>query len=1053
MKSKARFIPLVAIAAIAMSLVFILPVFSATGAVEFIEYDDSSATLSWAAQGGQIGVEVTDSDLNVAIKRVLLPSDYTANAATVTIVAGAATATLSATTTASATASTTLATLALGDSVVIGSETLRSISSIAMTTGVITFNKAIPTGYDAGTAINKLSPTLADADSVAVNATTCPTCAAAEEVAGTTFSSTGQNVFTLASVPMIDQGGGTNADPAMSYATRFTTTNADTGKNNNDIVLLTSAGGTVSGTTVQAAQESGLLNLAITATSTFYAVYWGSEANDTGTAVKVVSQADPTGITVTLNETGATTGIFRLNVLATTTSDATASPPQLKVAANDVVTLKYTDASPAATISSTVTIETTDPVFSNLLPAEATAGTLTRPEVSGEITDVDSGITKTSIQVLFAIDDDGDGVIDAETATGDHHQAVTVDSTDRTAITGGYSIIQRLPAGMAPETNATIYWWLKATDVALNVGISDRQPTISGAANACDDVAFVAAWDASLIGDNVATSTPVSGCQPYSVKVDFTKPDMTGAVTGPWWDTSKTSTDKTETTVSKAKSTFVRADFAENLDGTTIDATDFEVDDVTPIAATWYSGNKDAVFLEVAAMASNLRPKVELVGEIKDVAGNPQDSDSVALSTDGISPTLTVTLTGTATGGTRQVTTGKITIDIVSNEDVGQPTIAISPVENSSSTTASLGDAISVTPELTAARTYQATYTGTTAGLYNVYVTALDTTASNSGDAGVNNADGAVSFLSTSKSLLYEIDTAAAAPVFSPATTDDVNTYITVDFAAGGDDEGDEYTEADGTANANYDTNDTMTITSATLKSGSADAVDITLSSTDNKTFFYKASDLSIDSHVVTVTATDVAGNKLAATSGTVKVTERKPFAMALNPGWNMVSIPGDAADSDINTVVPATHPADTVLTYDPSVAGGWLTAIRGDDGLFAGTLTSITSGRAYWVHTTTYEAISVTIPKLASGVAVLPPTIPIVIGWNFVPVLDVEGSAVKTGDNAIAQATYLSGLTVSRVYNFGTIANAWVEISTTDNMETGKGYWVYASKVGTLVP
>ncbi|MQG67986.1 MAG: hypothetical protein FI707_04270, partial [SAR202 cluster bacterium] len=164
MKSKVRFFPVVAIAAIAMSLVFIFPVFSATGSVKFIEYDDSSATLSWAAQGGQIGVQVTDSDLNVAIKRVLLPSDYTANAATVTIEAGAATATLSATTTASATASTTLATLALGDSVVIGTETLRSISSIAMTTGVITFNKAIPNAYEAGTAINKLSPTLADAD-------------------------------------------------------------------------------------------------------------------------------------------------------------------------------------------------------------------------------------------------------------------------------------------------------------------------------------------------------------------------------------------------------------------------------------------------------------------------------------------------------------------------------------------------------------------------------------------------------------------------------------------------------------------------------------------------------------------------------------------------------------------------------------------------------------------------------------------------------------------------------------------------------------------------
>ena len=34
--------------------------------------------------------------------------------------------------------------------------------------------------------------------------------------------------------------------------------------------------------------------------------------------------------------------------------------------------------------------------------------------------------------------------------------------------------------------------------------------------------------------------------------------------------------------------------------------------------------------------------------------------------------------------------------------------------------------------------------------------------------------------------------------------------------------------------------------------------------------------------------------------------------------------------DSDINAVISADHPAMTVLTYDPSVPGGWLTALRG---------------------------------------------------------------------------------------------------------------------------
>ena len=53
---------------------------------------------------------------------------------------------------------------------------------------------------------------------------------------------------------------------------------------------------------------------------------------------------------------------------------------------------------------------------------------------------------------------------------------------------------------------------------------------------------------------------------------------------------------------------------------------------------------------------------------------------------------------------------------------------------------------------------------------------------------------------------------------------------------------------------------------------------------------------------------------------------------MALIPGRNLVSIQGEPTNSDINTVIPACHPASTVLTCDRSVPGGWLTAVRGDD-------------------------------------------------------------------------------------------------------------------------
>ena len=193
----------------------------------------------------------------------------------------------------------------------------------------------------------------------------------------------------------------------------------------------------------------------------------------------------------------------------------------------------------------------------------------------------------------------------------------------------------------------------------------------------------------------------------------------------------------------------------------------------------------------------------------------------------------------------------------------------------------------------------------------------------------------------------------------------------------------------------------------------------------------------------------DLAGKEKEFT-GTVKVTARSDFKLPLNPGWNLVSIPGEPSDSAIDSVIPAAHPVSTVLTYDPASPGGWLTAVRGGDGKFAGTLTTISAGRAYWVLTNSFEAVKVAIPRLASGAALLPPTVPIVVGWNFVPVLDVTGD-MKAGATA-STTVYSAGVSVSRVWTFDTVNNKWVDVTST-TMAVGSGYWVYATKAGTLIP
>ena len=112
---------------------------------------------------------------------------------------------------------------------------------------------------------------------------------------------------------------------------------------------------------------------------------------------------------------------------------------------------------------------------------------------------------------------------------------------------------------------------------------------VTGTADACTAKTFNtehadAAAD-SINSITVTTSANVYGCQGYKITVDRTIPNLTAAVVGPWWDTTKTTTDKTESTVTKTKSTSLKLQFDGALDTTTVDATDFTVAGGTVTAA------------------------------------------------------------------------------------------------------------------------------------------------------------------------------------------------------------------------------------------------------------------------------------------------------------------------------------------------------------------------------------------------------------------------------------------------------------------------------------
>ena len=918
MKSKRRFIPLVFLGAIILSLLVIVPAFSASGTVRFYDVDDTDEDQEWTRQGGMVAIEVDDSDLDVV-------AEFT------------------------------------GD----------------------------------------------DAEMHMLDA---------------------QKTFFLRSVPVSDR-------------------NDDGFVNQRDISVVDMSGNPVA---VDRAGVDGRVDLVDTYTGEVRVSYEGAVVNNTGmgddATVTVKSQADPTGIKISLMETGADTGVFRGMVATNGANDgdessADTSPPTLKVGKNDVIRVTYSDADPDRNTSQTLKVETTAPIISNPSPAHNTADRAD-PDIEFDVTDADSGIADADdIYVVFGVDNDpADGEIDAmhrymvnDAPKGD------VDEEDDV-----FSAKQGLPSEVDIDNDATVYWWAIAVDSAGNTAVSDRQSTIEVDDEDVNDPCRAGDFNMGdgLVGQDVGVSAEIAGCQPYAVRIDNTEPEIEAVTTGPTWDA-----DDDEVDMGAGDATSVLVEFSENLDAETVTDSDFDVDGAS---VTDVEVQDNYVFLSLSSeLAPDEEPEVELVGSVRDEAGNRQTSGKVE-ATDGIAPTLTVMVEG----GNRSVTNAAIKVTISSNEDVGTPKVMFQRVtdvdaddnedtdENEAMYALDSGD--SVDGVLTSARNYQARFEADEPGLYNVYVTARDATESNEGSAGVN--EGPIDLGDDTKAILFEFDDAVGAPTISPEETDNSDPFIAIDFS----DEGKEYVD-NNVDEADVDSHGDVMITAATLKSPGMDAMDIMdmLVTTDNQVFLFKASDLAKGDHVVTVSAEDTAGNELEDEELTVTVVEREPFSLKLKPGWNLVSLPGMPTNTSINAVIPADHPASTILTYD--AADGWMTAIRSEDGTWLGTLMTIDASRAYWIQTDSFESISVDIPRISAGTSVLP-TISLSTGWNFVPVTDVSGE-MSHGDEVSAKA-YFGGTDVNRVYTFNTQMGMWENVDLEDGMVmVGYGYWAHSTDDGVIAP
>jgi len=509
---------------------------------------------------------------------------------------------------------------------------------------------------------------------------------------------------------------------------------------------------------------------------------------------------------------------------------------------------------------------------------------------------------------------------------------------------------------------------------------------------------------------------------------------------------------------------------------------------------------KNSVFIQLEdELGPAETPDINIVPDgIKDKAGNKIDDGDLE-AVDKIAPKFSYSvLEGPRKPKLLVGEDEEMVITFTSDETLqAEPTVEVSLIATSSTNTS--GTALTdIDIEETGTRTWKATIgepTADTAGFYNIYIKGKDTN-DNEGDvpSSINvtqgTTNGAAKFFVDSTNTN---DVASGAIKYEGDTTLH-NPKVTIDglAAADGKFEFDDpfniqvfwnETPSGGSKNENAeynkDTFDDVEITQFDL-----DGVSIldSVKTTDNQRYLIGVENISIGDHKIKIQGVDEAGNKLGSVLEVeFEVDERDPFKRVLNPGWNLVSLPGDPADGSIGSVFTADVPVNTVYSFDPTVPGGWIVAVRETTAdAWVGSLSSVNSSQAYWVEAEQVWDLKVDVPRLPGGAVgggtpIQPPIIEIFPGWNMVPIVDVTGDAAN-GDDYVDADDYFASVNkaVVRILTFDTIQNEWNTLPFSDDpidsnagnssststakfqdkdIAFGHAVWAYSKEQISLVP
>ena len=252
------------------------------------------------------------------------------------------------------------------------------------------------------------------------------------------------------------------------------------------------------------------------------------------------------------------------------------------------------------------------------------------------------------------------------------------------------------------------------------------------------------------------------------------------------------------------------------------------------------------------------------------------------------------------------------------------------------------------------------------------------------------------------------------------------------------------------------DSHPTVTITAMTLDG--EDAMPL-LTRLDGGAFELLAHNPGKSHHEVEYTAVDEAGNEEHFDVHVDPLGEGEPpYEVRLDPGWNLISLPGTPERPALGNVVPSRGLVTPVLSYQ---RGDWVTAILDESGSWRGRLEEVTAGYGYWMFAIAPETISTHIAEQERRETL--PAVPVTHGWNLLGVVDLfhnaQGEPPGAGDGDGEADHYFTSIPWRMAYTYDTPRNRWVRLTPDSGVGeppeivNGRGYWVWSEEPSTLVP